>query len=51
MTIIDDYGNSIYHYICMNSMVLGSVIENKPNIFGYTPEDYCDISLRYYAFI
>ena len=51
LSIVDDYGNSIYHYICMNSMVLGSVIENKPNIFGYTPEDYCDISLRYYAFI
>jgi ankyrin repeat protein len=51
VTICDDFGNTIYHYICLNSMVLGSVIENKSNIFGYTPEDYCDISLKYYAFI
>lgn len=51
LTIVDDYGNSVYHYICLNSMVIGSVIENKPNIFGYTPEDYCNISLKYYAFV
>jgi len=51
ITIVDDYGNSVYHYICLNSIVIGSVIENKPNIFGYTPEDYCDISTKYYAFV
>jgi ankyrin repeat protein len=51
LTIDDDYGNSVYHYICLNSMVIGSVIVNKPNIFGYTPEDYCNISHKYYAFI
>ena len=51
LSIIDYYGNSVYHYICLNSMVIGSVIENKPNIFGYTPEDYCDISPSYYAFV
>lgn len=51
LTIVDDYGNSVYHYICLNSIVIGSVIENKPNIFGYTPEDYCEISTKYYAFV
>lgn len=51
ITILDGYGNSIYHYICLNSIVIGSVIENKPNIFGYTPEDYCEISTKYYAFV
>jgi len=51
LLILDDYGNSVYHYICLNSIVIGSVIENKPNIFGYTPEDYCEISTKYYAFV
>jgi ankyrin repeat protein len=51
LSIIDYYGNSVYHYICLNSLVIGSVIENKPNIFGYTPEDYCNISPSYYAFV
>ena len=51
LSILDYYGNSVYHYICLNSIIIGSVIENKPNIFGYTPEDYCDISPNYYAFV
>jgi len=51
LSICDQYGNSIYHYICLNAIVLGSVIENKPNIFGYTPADYCEISAKYYYFL
>ena len=51
MSISDIYGNTVYHYICLNELCIGMAIENKENIFGYTPSDYCKISLNYYYFI
>jgi hypothetical protein len=47
----DIYGNTIYHYICKNSMCIGMIIENTKNIFGYMPSDYCVISNKYYNFV
>jgi hypothetical protein len=51
MSIVDNYGNSIYHYICQNELCLGTDIDNKENIFGYKPSDYCKISKNYYYFV
>jgi len=50
MDLYDQYGNSVYHYICLNSLCLGMIIRNKHNIFGYKPSDYCKISPTYYFF-
>lgn len=47
----DSYGNTVYHYICSNSICLGSIVENYQNYFGLTPIDYCKISEKYYHFI
>lgn len=47
----DKYGNTIYHYICSNSMCLGMIIVNTQNYFGLTPEEYCKISTKYYDFV
>ena len=33
------------------SEFIGEQIEDKPNIFGFTPSDYCKISKTYYHFI
>jgi hypothetical protein len=51
MNICDIYGNSVYHYICLNELCIGMAIENKENIFGYKPSDYCKISQNYYYFV
>jgi hypothetical protein len=51
MNICDLYGNTVYHYICLNELCIGMAIENKENIFGYKPSDYCKISQNYYYFI
>jgi len=51
MSICDLYGNTVYHYICLNELCIGMAIENKENIFGYKPSDYCKISQNYYYFI
>jgi hypothetical protein len=51
MNLVDLYGNSVYHYICLNELCIGMAIENKENIFGYKPSDYCKISCNYYYFI
>ena len=51
ITLCDKYENSIEHYICLNEMCIGMAIQNKENIFGYTPLDYCKISPSYYYFI
>jgi hypothetical protein len=51
LSIKDAYSNSVYHYICMNDMCIGMAIEDKPNIFGFNPSDYCKISKTYYHFI
>jgi ankyrin repeat protein len=51
MDLADINGNSVYHYICLNELCIGMDIENKENIFGYKPSDYCKISTNYYYFI
>ena len=51
LSIKDAFSNSVYHYICLNEMCIGMAIEDKPNIFGFTPSDYCKISKTYYHFI
>ncbi len=51
MNCVDTFGNSVYHYICLNELCLGMAIENKENIFGYKPSDYCKISTNYYYFV
>ena len=51
MELVDINGNSVYHYICLNELCIGMDIENKENIFGYKPSDYCKISTNYYYFI
>lgn len=50
MDLCDEYGNLVYHYICLNSLCLGIIIKNKHNIFGYKPSNYCKISTNYYYF-
>lgn len=47
----DLYGNTVFHYICSNSMCLGMIIEDTPNYFGLKPSDYCKISTKYYTFV
>ena len=51
LNLVDKYGNSCEHYICLNELCIGMAIQNKQNIFGYTPSDYCKISHDYYYFI
>ena len=51
LSFVDKYGNSCEHYICLNEICIGMAIENKQNIFGYSPKDYCKISEDYYYFI
>jgi hypothetical protein len=51
LDVKDSFGNTIYHYICANSMCLDMVIKNSPNFFGLTPRDYCYLSPKYYHFI
>lgn len=47
----DCYGNTVFHYMCSNSMCLGMMIEDKQNYFGLKPSDYCKVSANYYNFI
>lgn len=47
----DNYGNTVSHYICSNSMCLGMIIENKQNYFGLKPSDYCKVCSKFYNFI
>jgi hypothetical protein len=51
MNLHDIYGNTVYHYVCLNELCIGMAVENKENIFGYKPSDYCKISQNYYYFI
>lgn len=51
LEIVDIYGNLPDHYICLNEICIGTAIQNKPNIFGFLPSDYCKISQKYYYFI
>ncbi len=50
LDICDQYGNSVYHYICLNGICPGITINNKKNNFGFSPSDYCTISLDFYYF-
>jgi hypothetical protein len=50
LNIVDKFGNTLEHYICLNEMCIGMAIKNTENIFGYTPKDYCKISPDYYMF-
>jgi hypothetical protein len=50
LNITDEYGNTIYHYICSNSMCLGLEIKNISNFFGATPKEYCQLAHKYYNF-
>jgi hypothetical protein len=51
LLLVDKFGNSCEHYICLNEMCIGMAIHNKQNIFGYEPKDYCKVSHDYYYFI
>lgn len=47
----DLFGNTVFHYICCNSMCLGMAINDNPNYFGLKPSDYSTVSNKYYTFI
>lgn len=51
LTKKDLFGNTAFHYVCKNQLCLGITIENIPNMFGYTPKDYLNISDKHYYFI
>jgi len=51
LNITDIFGNTVYHYICYNSLCLGMTIPNIDNNFYYTPKDYLRISDKYYYFL
>lgn len=51
LTKKDLFGNTAFHYVCKNQLCLGITIENTPNMFGYTPKDYLNISDKHYYFI
>lgn len=42
--IKDKYGNTVFHYICMNEMFLGSVIIETDNEYGYKPAHYTNLN-------
>ncbi len=50
MNVIDIYGNTVYHYICLNKICPNILVVNKKNKYGFTPYDYCKISPKYYYF-
>jgi len=50
LTSKDYYGNTVYHYITVNSMCLGMSISDTPNYFGFTPSDYSKLAASYYNF-
>ena len=50
MNAIDVYGNTVYHYICNESICLGIFVSNNPNKFGFTPKDYCKLNHSFYHF-
>ena len=51
LTVSDNYGNTVYHYICLNGICCSLMIPLVENNFGYTPRDYCKISFLYYNFV
>lgn len=42
--IKDKYGNTVFHYMCMNDMFIGSVILETANEYGYKPSYYTTIN-------
>jgi hypothetical protein len=51
LDLIDKYGNSVYHYICLNKICLNMIVPYCTNKFNYTPKDYCNISHEFYYFL
>jgi ankyrin repeat protein len=51
LTLVDNHGNTVYHYICLNGICCSLMIPLIENNYGYTPRDYCKISFMYYNFI
>jgi len=51
LMLSDNYGNTVYHYICLNGICCSLMIPLVENNFGYTPRDYCKISFLYYNFV
>lgn len=47
----DCHGNTVYHYICLNKICIGTIIKNEKNKFGLTPLDYLKLSHIYYSVI
>lgn len=43
--ILDKYGNSCYHYICLNKICFGIKIKNMINKFGFTPLKYANMAI------
>lgn len=46
----DNYGNTVFHYICMNEMFLGSEIIETENSYGFKPSYYTTLS-NYWVFL
>lgn len=49
--IQDRYGNTVYHYICLNGICCSLIVPSIENNFGYTPYDYCKLAKMYYNFV
>ena len=47
--IEDIYGNTVYHYICLNDMLIGSIIKTSTNKYGYKPSDFTKLK-NYWKF-
>jgi len=41
------FGNTVYHYICMNNMFIKSKIKLTNNKYGYSPLDYTNLKTYY----
>lgn len=47
-TIPDKYGNTVYHYMCMNNIMINKNIKNNiVNKYGFLPLDYTYMKLYY----
>ena len=47
-TIQDKYGNTVYHYMCMNNIMINKNIKNNiANKYGFLPLDYTYMKLYY----
>jgi hypothetical protein len=48
--IVDNYGNTVYHYMCFNKQKIGETIKLSSNNYGYTPLDYTYLKKHYYVY-